>query len=61
MLGREFPPVAPSAVLVNIAKRVASRTDLVAEDRLSQILKKPENIFIPLSLIDKALEPWFLG
>ena len=55
-----FRSVAPSAVLVNIEKCVTSRTDLVAEDCLSQILKKPGNIFIVLSVIDKPLQPRLL-
>ena len=60
MLGCKFLPVAPSTVLVNIEKRATSRTDLVTEDCLSQLLKKPGNIFILLSLVDETLEPRLL-
>ena len=48
-------------VLVNIEKCVTLRTNLVEEDCLSQILKKPGNVFLVLSAATKALKPRLLG
>ena len=39
---------------------MASRTDLVAEDHLSQILKEAEDVVIVFNVVDQPLRPWLL-
>ena len=52
MLGCRFSFAAPSAVLINIGKSGVLRTNLILEDRFSQMFQEAENLFIVLRVID---------
>ena len=60
MLGCRFSFAAPSAVLINIGKSGVLRTNLILEDRFSQMFQEAENLFIVLRVIDNPRQPRLL-
>ena len=59
-LGCQFFSDEPSAVPVSIGKAGISQTNLIAEDCLSQVLKKSKNTLIMFNVIDNPSRSWLL-